>query len=119
MGLPLDLTICSMFFITALSNSAYALVAPFLPFEFQRKGVHQETMGYIFAIYSLAVIIGSPMVGKLIQYMGRRNLISFGVVLMGLSFIQFGLLATLENKRVFIICAFVIRFLQGFASALI
>lgn len=37
----LDLTIISMFAITALSNSAYALIAPFLPFEFEKKEVDQ------------------------------------------------------------------------------
>ena len=85
-----DLIICSMFTITALSNSAYALIAPFLPFEFARKGVDLTLMGYIFSIYSVAVIFCSPIIGKLISVLGRRNLIMFGVFLMGISFIMFG-----------------------------
>ena len=32
MGKKVDLTIASMNAITALSNSAYAIIAPFLPF---------------------------------------------------------------------------------------
>jgi len=36
----LDVTIISMFSITALSNSAYAIIAPFLPFEFEKKGIN-------------------------------------------------------------------------------
>lgn len=86
----LDLVVCSMFFITALSNSAYALIAPFLPFEFERKGVDLTLMGYIFSIYSVAVIFCSPLIGKLISKMGRRNLIMFGVFLMGSAFMLFG-----------------------------
>lgn len=35
----LDVTIVSMFTITALSNSAYAIIAPFLPFELEMKGI--------------------------------------------------------------------------------
>ena len=89
MGL-LDLTITSTFVIIALANSAYAIVAPFLPFEFERKGVDSSLMGYIFAIYSLAVILVSPMIGKLIKKFGRRNLITFGIFLMGISFMAYG-----------------------------
>lgn len=76
--------------ITALSNSAYALIAPFLPFEFAKKGVNPHVMGYVFAIYSFAVIVFSPFVGKMISKYGRRNLIVFGILLMGTAFILFG-----------------------------
>lgn len=86
-----DLTVVSMFTLTALSNSAYALIAPFLPFEFERKNIGLAMVGYIFAIYSVAVISFSPIVGKIISKFGRRNIITFGVVLMGISFISFGL----------------------------
>jgi len=61
-----DKSIVSMFIITALSNSAYAIIAPFLPFEFEKKGISQSYIGYIFSVYSLAVIITSPLIGKLI-----------------------------------------------------
>lgn len=46
--------------LTAMSNSAYAIIAPFLPFEFKRKGIDETWMGYIFSVYSLAVIFLSP-----------------------------------------------------------
>lgn len=62
----LDVTITSMFAITALSNSAYAIIAPFLPFEFEKKQIPQSLIGYIFSIYSLAVIISSPLIAKII-----------------------------------------------------
>jgi hypothetical protein len=35
----IDITLVSMLMITALSNSAYAVIAPFLPFQFEEKGV--------------------------------------------------------------------------------
>jgi len=31
--------VISILSITAMANSAYAIIAPFLPFEFERKGV--------------------------------------------------------------------------------
>jgi MFS family permease len=67
--------VLSILGITALSNSAYAIIAPFLPFEFEKKGVEASWLGYIFSIYSVAVVLCSPMVGKMIQMLGRRNLV--------------------------------------------
>ena len=112
-----DLTIVSMFFITGLSNSAYALIAPFLPFEFKKKGINQGVVGYIFSIYSLAVIFASPMIGKMITSRGRRPLIRLGVLLMGVSFIAYGLIDYIEDNTIYICLSFIIRLLQGFSSS--
>ena len=35
----IDAGVISILSITAMANSAYAIIAPFLPFEFERKGV--------------------------------------------------------------------------------
>jgi DHA1 family multidrug resistance protein-like MFS transporter len=118
-GLPMNGLVISILGITALSNSAYAIIAPFLPFEFKAKDIDQTWIGYIFAIYSVAVVMCSPMVGKMIAILGRRNLIVFGMLLMGTSFVVFGWLTELENKNAFITLALLNRFLQGFASSLI
>ena len=112
-----DLTIVSIFFITALSNSAYALIAPFLPFEFKKKGINQSVVGYIFSIFSLAVILTSPLIGKMINSRGRRPFIRLGVLFMGLSFIAYGLIAYIEDNTIYIMLSFTIRFIQGVSSS--
>lgn len=94
-----------------MANSAYAIIAPFLPFEFERKGVDQDWIGYIFAIYSVAVIFCSPLVGNMITVFGRRNLIVSGMFLMGASFIVFGLISDMEDKHTFITLSLINRFL--------
>lgn len=33
-----DLTLISVFTVTGLSNTAYSVIAPFLPFQFKSKG---------------------------------------------------------------------------------
>ena len=114
-----DALVISILSITALSNAAYAIIAPFLPFEFKRKGVDQNWIGYIFAIYSLAVIFCSPLVGKMICKYGRRNLIVVGMLLMGASFVVFGFTSDIEHKETFITMSLLNRFIQGFASSLI
>jgi hypothetical protein len=46
--MKLDLTLFSICLVSALSNCGYALIAPFLPLEFESKGVSLTLMGYIF-----------------------------------------------------------------------
>ena len=76
-------------------------------------------MGYIFSVYSLAVIFLSPQVGKMITIMGRRNLIMYGLALMGTAFILFGVISRIDHKPTFIGLSLLIRFLQGFSSSMI
>ena len=76
---------------TLISNSAYALIAPFLPLEFKEKGISGEMIGLMFAIYSIAVIICSPFVGNTIKYVGNTNMISLGIAVMGAAFVSFGM----------------------------
>lgn len=61
-----DGLVISILVITAITNSAYAIIAPFLPFEFKKKQIDQDWIGYIFAMYSVAVIICSPFVGSMV-----------------------------------------------------
>lgn len=106
-----DPLVLSILGVTAITNSAYAIIAPFLPFEFKKKGIDQTWIGYIFAIYSIAVILCSPVVGSMIAVLGRRNLIIAGLLLMGCSFLAFGLMSEIENKQVFITLVLLNRFL--------
>jgi MFS family permease len=107
----LDRTLVSVFFITLASNSAYAIMAPFLPFEFEKKSISQSLIGYIFAVYSLAVIVSSPIIGYLIAHIGRRPLIRLGVLLMGVSFLLFAAIDRSTNKFVYVSGALIARFL--------
>eukprot|EP00351_Strombidinopsis_sp_SopsisLIS2011_P002905 CAMPEP_0116875820 /NCGR_PEP_ID=MMETSP0463-20121206/7931_1 /TAXON_ID=181622 /ORGANISM="Strombidinopsis sp, Strain SopsisLIS2011" /LENGTH=64 /DNA_ID=CAMNT_0004522145 /DNA_START=18 /DNA_END=212 /DNA_ORIENTATION=+ len=62
-----------------VSNSAYGLIAPFLPQELAKKDIGQDMVGIIFAIYSIAVIIMSLGVGKAFDYLGQSNLLAWGL----------------------------------------
>ena len=78
---------------TLISNSAYALIAPFLPLEFREKGISGEMIGLMFAIYSIAVIVCSPFVGKSIQSCGSTNMITLGICTMGIAFVFLGFIS--------------------------
>lgn len=99
-----------------LSNSAYALVAPFLPIELEKKGVPLSLFGYIFSIYSVAVIIGSPLIGYLLTKYKKRNLVRIGLFSMSMAMFGFVIAAQFKSRLAFIVIAFLTRFIQGFAS---
>jgi predicted MFS family arabinose efflux permease len=105
--------------LTALTNTAYAIIAPFLPFKFEEKHIDASWIGYVFSSYSIAVIVFSPLCGSIIRLTGRINLIILGVNLMGLSFIAFGLISSVKEPNLFIALSLLARFLQGMASGLI
>jgi len=56
--------------IMIVSNSFYALSAPFLPPVFESKRVAPEYVGVVFAAFSIASVIFSPFVGKMIDDFG-------------------------------------------------
>ena len=115
----MDRTIVWILLCTLISNSAYAMIAPFLPIEFMEKGIEEQSIGMIFAIYSVAVIIFSPFVGKSIQYVGQTNLIACGIAVMGITFILFGLIDDMSDPIKIYIYGIILRFLQGTSSSFV
>lgn len=65
--LKIDLCLVSLVLTSMLSNSGYALIAPFMPVELKNKGISVRWFGYIFGIYSVAVCLISPIIGHLLN----------------------------------------------------
>ena len=108
------LILCS----SLLASSAYALIAPFFPLELEEKGVEEKYIGMIFSIYSIAVIIFSPPVGRYLEYFGYSNMLISGLTLMGVDFILFGLIGALESPESVLYLSLFLRFIQGTAVAM-
>jgi len=105
-----------------LSSCGFCIIAPFMPLEFENKGIGPQTTGFIFAIYSVAIIVGSPCMGYVISKYGRRKTILGGIALMGMSFIAFGLLTFIDvstTRNYYIAAALASRFCQGVGSVCI
>ena len=115
----MDRTIVWIMLCTLISNSAYAMIAPFLPIEFMDKGIEEEAIGLIFAIYSVAVIIFSPMVGKSVLTFGATNLIASGICGLGITFILFGLIDDMTSPEKIFMYGLILRFFQGMSSSLV
>jgi MFS family permease len=84
-----------------------------MPSEFKRKQVDETLVGLIFAVFSLAVIFGSPLMGYVIKRVGRRNPMIYGSYLLGASLLIFAAISFLDSKTLFIAASFAARILQG------
>ena len=113
-GMKVWIMIC-----TLLSNSAYATIAPLLPIELEYHNVSDIWSGPIFAIYSIAVIVISPLRAKLFANLDNGTAIAYGMIGMGISLASFGLIMYSSSTNWIIIAALISRFVQGASSAFI
>ena len=87
-----------LYVIIICSNSVYALASLFLPSVFASKDVAGLWVGIVFAMYSIAVVLTSPIVGKIIDKIGYANMLCFALILMGASIIPTGYLLDIESS---------------------
>ena len=106
----LDKLVIWVLFTSCIHNSAYSLIAPFLPLEFERKHIHSAYSGLVFAIFSVAIILFSPLVGKVFDKIGHKNLLAGGIGVMGVAIICFGYIEHMTNRVNIIVFAFILRF---------
>lgn len=119
--LKVDACLVCICAINCLSNSGYGLIAPFLPQELKRLGISVDIYGYIFGIYSVALILCSPLIGELLMRHRKRRLIfQVGLIAMAVSMLAYASAPEVFKDKEQLIAAFIcFRFLQGFASSAI
>ena len=94
---------------TLLSNLCYIIVAPFLPLNFEAKGIDEDVIGIIFAIYPISAMVSSLLLAKHGNKFSKVKIISISLSTMGLCFISFGLLNMIESNLFTSIFAIMIR----------
>ena len=108
-----DKLVIWMLLTCCVHNNAYSLIAPFLPLEFERKGIHSAYTGLVFAIFSIPIVLFSPIFGRIFDRIGHKNLLAGGIGVMGLAIISFGFIEHMTNRVNIIMFAFILRFIQG------
>ena len=106
-----------LYTIIVCTNSVYSLASLFLPVVFREKDVPGFWVGLVFAMYSIAGMIVSPVIGKILHRIGSSNTIAIGLVIMGLSIMPLSYLAEMENDSSSLALALLLRAMQGTASA--
>ena len=100
-----------------MAQAAYSICAPFLPVEFERKGLPSSYTGAVFSFYSVGQIVVALLVGKVVDRLGHKNLLPGGIGLMGISFICLGLIGEMESRVNILSVVIIVRFFQGAAAS--
>ena len=74
-------------------------------------------MGSVFALYSVAIILVSPVVGRFMNRWGYKNVLTASQCLYGIAWICFGFIESMENVDSIIVLGYITRFIQGVGSA--
>lgn len=70
------------------------------------------------AIYPMAYLVTSPIIGNQMKFIGRKNTVLIGVIIITLSTLLFGLGGYCQNVYVFFIVSFFARMIQGVAESM-
>lgn len=67
------------------------LVIPVMPSFMNSMQLSGKTMGYLIAVFAMAQLLMSPLSGRWVDRYGRKNIITIGLFLFGISELIFGL----------------------------
>ena len=99
-----------LLFACFVANGAFSVCAPILPVELGAKGVSGTGVGLTFTVYSIGLIFWSPVVGKyMVGKYSAHNLLGWSLVILGLSFMCFGLISYLTNSTLILFVCCVLR----------
>ena len=103
------------------ANICYAVIVPFLPLEFKKFGLDEQIYGYIyiFGVYAGAGMVGSLAVGKLMTKVGRRIMLVWGMLFLGISMIAFGFIHYAPNNLILTIVWLWLRTVEGISTSMI
>lgn len=86
-----------------INTLAYSIVYPFLPIYLHSiRGIPMSTVGVMYPIMGIAVIIGSPISGVLTDRLGRRMLLIGGPVGRSCAFFALALMAACDAPFLYI-----------------
>ncbi len=102
-----------------ISAAVFSLLAPFYPEVAANNGLSDGTVGLIFAIFALMVMVVSPYLGVKMDDIGSRSMMIIGLGVLSLSTIAFSALNSFspEYSNTFLAISLVLRILQGIGAA--
>ncbi|CAI2365873.1 unnamed protein product [Moneuplotes crassus] len=107
-----------LFGASVIQNVGFMLVVPFLPLELDGYGVRDTTLGFIFSIYSVASMLGSLIIGRVMILFGRKTILLVGVTTTGLAMVMFGAIKWFEDPSLVVAICLMSRAIQGIGSSM-
>lgn len=95
----------------------FSVIAPFLPTEALQRGVPTWTIGVMFAVLPITMLLASPFSGWVCTKWGVRVGIVSGTLIMALGVGAMGVLQLLDGNA-FVVVGVALRAVQGFGAAL-
>ena len=111
------LLVCN-FVASSLNLNIVSLLPQFVDSHFPDK-LSNLKIGVLMAVYPVAFLFATPIVGERMQSFGRKNALVAGVLLMTVATVVFGLAAFFTKVQWFYSVSFIARTLQGVAEAVI
>ena len=100
-------------------NASYGICAPFLPHLSDEHDVDQSYLGIMFCAYSISMAIMSPISGKFQYSLGRRNVVQYGLFIVGLPFLGFYFINLMSRTSTSFILLFILmRVIQGIGTSM-
>ena len=99
-----------------LSNSVYSVLAPFFPRISEEHGLSSTQNGIIFSGYPFLALISAPIMGYVMFKIGRKLVLFYSVLMIGVSLIGFASLPLFYGSTLFTI-ALITRCIQGIGGA--
>ncbi|MED1723540.1 MFS transporter [Brevibacillus parabrevis] len=99
-----------LFFVAFLTMLGFGIIIPILPFFAEKLGATSFQIGVLFASYNIMQLLFAPVWGTLSDRIGRKPLVSFGLLGFAVTFILFGMAESYTEMLVY-------RILGGIVSA--
>lgn len=102
----------SLYILYFWGCSVYAVLAPFYPEYAYKRGLNEKEVGYIFSLYALVALFLSPVNGRIMNSIGRKNVLLIGGILESIGMLLFSWVVTLDNSA-FLTFSIIARILMG------
>ncbi len=99
-------------------HAVYSVLASFFPKEARAKGMSDDVVGVVFAIFAFVVFACSPFSGRLMSSRGKVWVYICGICIVSCSTILFAFAAAVPAGPAFALFCFVMRIAQGVGSAM-
>jgi MFS family permease len=95
-----------------------SMIGPFFPAEASKKGMSTAASGFVFSLYSIIVVIFSPVFGYLLPFIGTKFGIVAGSFVAAYCCVLFGILDAVGDETTFAAYCFVVRSVEALGAAL-
>ena len=97
-------------------HAVYSVLASFFPQEAKSKGMSDDTVGVIFAIFAAVIFLCSPVAGRFMSRHGKVWVYIWGLCIVSASTISFSLASLMPAGLPFATWCLCMRLLQGKSS---